>query len=678
MTYEELKNSLRDINVSPPDIYRASLYFNKIQEVRTFLFEELADDPGIGGVNYAHFKAALQDPTLIDSFCEVIDDFVVGGVNAKLTADRGNYGTYPDFWDRFIFDDNQATYDANVDQFYTDYQATHRALINLTANFKNGILKVCQRVQNNWDDINLTFTDANHSLSRLIRIESTGSDFHKGGVQVLILTFALDYIIPLTLNSFKINPFSNRLKIVYKPTDIEVDCLIAGNSAAVNRIHKEFQVKSLFEIINELIGCKKSDNERLNERLKELPTYNILPYNYGSSLVRAPGGELPIRESYGYIQFLKHEHAPRDSFYGYRFGCGYGASDFKIFPDQDAEKIVKNMYQQIGELLALASSFSMIDLHLENVIVSGYQPYLIDMEICLTRPISALDQTGLFGSHGGITHSERRSRYGGGYVITGQNGDKLLVPRGISTPKQNKLWTTLPNREVNPAAPAPCHAMLNGLEDGFELLFEVVSTSMDLFEAWFRRLKKVVVRVLPYNTQFLETSLRNIYNEFNANMPNYYQTAYLVDYTTEYYNYKGRLDAIKDDPEGYKISIPEPKFLALHGDYINQDYQNCDIPSFYHRIGSRNIMNSAGTKILLPEFVDTNDQNEPPSLVRHGFNIRRKTYYATEPTRYTVKKHQVNILKTQESARVRESALRPSLLTGLGLAEVPEVSDVIH
>src|SRR5581483_3988894 len=107
----------------------------------------------------------------------------------------------------------------------------------------------------------------------------------------------------------------------------------------------------------------------------------------------------PVRQPYGYMEYLTYEHSPGRSIYNY---YPFGSSDFVIFPKQKPGPIIEKCYRQMGELLAMACVFSITDMHLENVRVMGYEPYLIDLEISLTKANSDVDTTGFFASALGV------------------------------------------------------------------------------------------------------------------------------------------------------------------------------------------------------------------------------------------------------------------------------------
>jgi hypothetical protein len=653
-----LHNTLAGIGVVPPDELRAGLYLTQLQATRTFLFTTLANDPTIGGNVYPRFSAALQDPGLLNAFCALLDRFVGAAVSADLQAPPAAYTTYENYFDVNIFQANGGNFATNVQNFYNRNPATSRAVQALTANFQNNILTACRRIQTNWNAIHTTFVPDGHLIA-LAGIKSTGSDFHKDGQQVLILSFE---VLQIMGNTKGADPLAGEVQVIYKPSDIEVDCLIAGNSAAVNAIHNNFQAASLFEIINGLIAAARPNTQRL----QDLPTYKILPYNRGSSLNYNNAGQLPIRTSYGYIQFLEHRHAPGRNIWNW---YPYGASDFKIFPKQDAVTIVRQFYQLVGQLLATACTFSIVDMHVENVIVSRYLAYLIDLEISLVKPIADVETTKLFGQLGGITGSENefaKSRW----LKAGQQGHLYLQRDLIAEPTQNRLWTMKPNAIVNPAAAGPANALFRGFADGFTVLGQ--GAAGNAMAAWFRRLNNAVVRYLPYGTMIFTDVMKDVYfDDVHVSDANYLQDALLDLLTKKYKEYQ------QDNP-----FPPQPDFLAVQAAYVDADFQNCDVPVFYHRIGTTGIMDSRGLPVPIPANITIYDDNNRPNTIQvqvqgagHG-QINRNTYFAVSPMQPNVQAGQVAILTN--GAAAREAALHQSLLDELGIGAVPNASKVIY
>jgi hypothetical protein len=656
MDANALRNRLAELKVTPPvdpetgadigAVLRTSLYLAQIEAVHTLLFTTLASDLG---KFYDRFKGALQDPQLLNGFCAVLDSFVGAAINTDMLAKAASFNSYANYFDVVVF---QGNYDHNVAAFFTSYPATERAVQALTTNFSDNITTACTRIQLNWNEISKTFAPSNGQITHLLRIKSTGSDFHKGGQQVLILTFQL--FLAISDNMGDVHPMNDTLQVIYKPADVEIDCLIAGDSAAVNAVHAGFQTESLFEIVNTLIAAER----RTNPRLQDLPTYKILPYAWGSSLARVVG-RLPIRTSYGYIQFLEQSHAPGRNVWNY---YPFGSSDFKIFPNDDAIGITRRFYQTIGELLAVCSTFSICDMHLENLIVSRYRPYLIDLEVSLTRSVTDVGQMEFFGSTGSITGLQTQSSA----LFWSADGKRLKANFPYPEEQQNRLYTMRPDKVVSPNAPVAAAALLRGFDDAFGLLEQ--AASQHRFDNWFIRVNLgVVARYIPFKTTDYRNVMTDIYLGSESANLDYYQTRILGLLTQKY---------VTNPP----TPNADPEFLAAQEYYIGTDYENCDIPSFYYQVNAQNlqIMDSAGDALPIPQTIDIIDVNNKPHThaVPVLVPLGRATYFSAAPTA-ALQANQVNNLAAQPAARA--TSLYNTLKLELGVNAIPDDSGgVIH
>ena len=389
------------------------------------------------------------------------------------------------------------------------------------------------------------------------------------------------YQDPLTGNWIS-DPIDQDVKVVYKPGDIELDCLIAGNSEAVNKVHytfgryQIFQQKSLFEIFNDFVD-QSNDAD-----LVRLPTYKILPMVYGSKLAAGNGGKVNIRSSYGYIEFLKH-HFKR----GHGLQYADGASDYKIFPnDRNKTDIITKFYKQIGHFVALASIISITDIHSENLIVSNYQPHVIDLELSLTRVMDNIDKTGLFGNYGAVTAEKSVTT-----EIKLQDNSLLYLKREGDQKfyAQNRLWTVEPHAVVSyknqklERQHVPLEAIHIGIVKAFGLLHKNNNYTDNKFTAWFNRLTKdsgVIVRYMPYPTSRFETTVASVYR----------LSQFLDD--AQYYKQVIKEDLAEVWKQDRRNEIPNPNYLVFQAAYMENDLLNCDIPVYYHRIGSLDILDS--------------------------------------------------------------------------------------
>src|SRR5581483_4020320 len=341
MTEQELQNALGNLGVALPEMdavncpsyLRASVYLQELTNARNFFTQTMADTGPQGlGKNYSYVKRAVQDPALLTQLAKLLDRYAVPAFVAEFAAHPAL--SYQQYFNNFILG---AQFPVNVAAFRVRNATVNDVITALAANFQNNILQMCQRVIRDRAAIEARFEGDFEilSLTGLIGIESTGSDFHKGGKQVLILTFS-------KLHSFGDVPTIGKMKVVYKPSDMEADCLIAGDSEAVNRVIRGFMTASLVEMINQAIPGVARSNPNLKPVI--LPTYKILPRDYFS--ISNPGlNPAPVRQPYGYMEYLTYEHSPGRSIYNY---YPFGSSDFVIFPKQKPGPIIEKFYRQMG------------------------------------------------------------------------------------------------------------------------------------------------------------------------------------------------------------------------------------------------------------------------------------------------------------------------------------------
>jgi hypothetical protein len=427
-----------------------------------------------------------------------------------------------------------------------------------------------------------------------------------------------------------------------------------GDSAAVRRADPNFPITaSLTEIINGLIATEKSTDPQ--STLETLPTYRILPRSYTSAQPQPTNYPLPIRNAYGYIEFLKYETSVPGKIWSY---FSYGASDFLILPDQDAEKIIPRFYRQIGQWLAIACTFSLQDLHLQNVRVMSYTPYLIDLEVCLVKPVDSAEKTGLFGKLGGtelggITGGTIAvEEYVWDWQIDRDNRpvlDKYLPPKTY----QNRLYAMRPTTKLVP--PNPFY-ILRGFNTLMELLQKAANNNS--FDAWFTRLTGVLVRYIPYPTiDFKQTrdtiiGTTNDDHKFNDALILTIQNMLNLTLQAKFQGYQ-------------QAATPQPDFLAYQYAVSGADYQNMDIPVFYHRIGTQDLVDSDGGLVPVPAQITINGNQV-------NTNIGRNNFFAAQPMPTTVRQGQLLVLRVEPGFTQRCVILRDTILKGLDMKGVPD------
>ncbi|MGZ4392879.1 MAG: DUF4135 domain-containing protein, partial [Gaiellaceae bacterium] len=383
-------------------------------------FGTLVGQPPFTGADADRLRGALADTGLVDALEELLNIYVVYGVARDLQRlapskvlflhDTSNLpfvdavlpsdGSSPSYsgvgapadpdvspakaYERYFawyIDPEDVAHQGEdtkggVEAFFERYPLLAHAVQTVTAHHQANIKLACQRVATDWNAIQAAFFPG-RTLAQLVKIRTTGNDFHKGGKQVLILTFLLDD--------------GTRGRVVYKPSAVEIDCRIVGDSDIVNALAPQGyrQDASLTELINKF-NPPRQRPEGFTSR--PLPTYRILPYNRDS-----------VPDAYGYIEFLTHEprvevHAAADDI-PKKIGeevrklrpADVKASDW-IVEDAQAGQV---FYHQFGGLMAMAMAVSLSDLHVQNVIAHDRSPHLIDLEEALKKPMTAVADTQL-------------------------------------------------------------------------------------------------------------------------------------------------------------------------------------------------------------------------------------------------------------------------------------------
>lgn len=293
--------------------------------------------------------------------------------------------------------------------------------------FRNNLETLCLRLLADWEDINRLFFP-NVVLKKLVGIRTTGADFHKEGKQVLILTFKA-HASPLVMVGFAcfqkqkvVIQRRQLVKLVYKPSDIELDWRMVGDSEATQArlphiwAAAPFNTHSLFCQINASLNAAAAPTAPVfpargalagvaaappatplvnGVTPLALPVYQILPRNPGSGL--AGGGAVALTTSYGYIEFLPYLPDCTDSValtvpldlanpaaWDYVTEApGVPAGLFAL----------RDFYRIMGWYAALGVILNFGDQHRENAIVHRKQPHLIDLEICFKHRANELKAT---------------------------------------------------------------------------------------------------------------------------------------------------------------------------------------------------------------------------------------------------------------------------------------------
>jgi hypothetical protein len=397
-------------------------------------------------------------------------------------------------------------------------------------------------------------------------VTTTGSDPHKQGQQVLLLTFHVQPAAAaaqprrgvLNVARFGVgihNQNANQVnvqmeqRLVYKPSDVELDCRLVGDTynlrgrLGANPELPNLTQGSLFELIN----------NRLNPPTP-LPVYLIWPRRPASLMTPDINGNMPIFQSYGWIEFLTHDPPDADA-QNPRLLSRYPPllRDWIACDPDD----VRNFYSLHGWYAALGVAFAFCDSHHGNVLVSRRKPYLIDLEICFKMRIRSYFDTML----------DRAIQQGQALYF----GDDRLDTR---------------TRQAKVQLAAQC----------LDALQKIVA-NIDRLKAWVtdQHMRNTVARYTTRPTPAFGANLRGIYmghaldpvpDARNVADPNW-ATLAGNRFQTDWTDWVQRGN--------------RPNWATVSPDHDLLDYLNCDFPCYYRRLGSTQLMNCRGVVVRVAQ-----------------------------------------------------------------------------
>ena len=662
----------KDVTINVPCARRALLYQDKLTQTYSFLLNLWRNRATQIRRRFTYALSGERLLSLLDDLADVLDDYVAFGVSADTKPLLENLGRDQTREQVYGIYGGQIASPNGVTQFYQRYPLLRHAVNRLTDYFQSNIRLCCSRVQQDWDEIELGFLEDNDTLLRLLEIQTTGSDFHKGGKQVLILTF--EWTPPAAQNNprrqeaqrywraskahaeaiggYRARPgiggrqrnvgvgggggrrIARRdlntldrggfpLKVVYKPSDIEIDCRIMGNTLRLNRARQRaprenprqtLQNPSLMELINGWFAHQRGD-------LLALPTYTILPYHPGSSIANDPPGEA-LRESYGYIEFLTHEpyvknfnkgdirkKGENNQLSGQLRAVCYRNQNWARTMDwvtDDAAK-VRACYRTWGRLCAITLALSISDMHVQNVIVHKHKPHLIDLEDSVKWPMRRIDQTGILQLTAASCDNLRFPEvvfnvksWEDGVLKCGKGGGTSYSPTVIYTYDQ----TTGPRRETR--AMHRDH-IYQGFDDIVNRLKN--NPTRAALKIWAaHNFSRVITRFVPIATGDYYDYLANWIGKCctvaappDPRLPDSFLHArfdhqrYFEGRIRIYRQvWRGNLGNARNDPW---TGVLLPIFALDYPRYNWLDVVNYDIPSFYKRLDQEDLLSSVGEAV---------------------------------------------------------------------------------
>ena len=458
--------------------------------------------------------------------------------------------------------------------------------------FKDNLRTLCQRLCDDWDDINALFFPYS-LLLKLTKIRTTGSDYHKKGQQVLILTFKVretpagtrsDFVVAVDTGKVSLLRQSqeSEVKLIYKPSDVELDCRIIGDTDRLKarlphiyqdnapKGHRLHQFDSLIARINAALQDGHHPLQGSVDHLFMIPTYKILPRYPGSRLITDTNHRLPLDKSYGYLEFVSHEPpTPQDwqkivldTNESYRWD--YVTKD----PANKSGAFDLSLYYRIfGWYILLSLFLSFGDLHSENMIVNRKKPVLIDLEISFKHRANELAATLI------------------NWLFINQ--DPVKYKNTLLCYKHDgSIVTTLGNS-------AATH-----IQEGYNQAVNWFSTYPDVFRGWLtdKYMNLVVARYTPRRTAIFTANMRSCFT------PPYSELTLPIspaDYTRKPYHIFLHNDLYKWYEKNNQGLSGRPFFALATAEHDFACYHNGDAPAYYRRLGSLDLLNARGERVVV-------------------------------------------------------------------------------
>lgn len=498
----------------------------------------------------------------------------VDGSNAGLRTPEEAYAWY---FKRIIEPTFPGEGNRGVDLFLRRFPLTAHYLQKIASQFCGNLRQTVARVAADQALLSrLFFSGA--GIRAIHKIEASGADTHKGGKQVLFITFDL---VGQT----------GRQKIVYKPSDVELDYRTCGDTAAVTAARAAVVEQTPFPAGASLV---ETINRRLPRDAPRLPTYKILPRGPGS-LLEERDGRLPIEDSYGYIEFLSATPPRQPNGFPPQVSDGeIASSDWLCTSAQ-----LTGFFRTWGRWCALARLYSWGDLHEENVIAHGKQPYPIDLEVSCTGPMGSL-----FGTQ--IVRGLARGGLDGSTAVhmivvpthdaTGNMWFDPVHSRGQESPTSNRVAIRTNGNWLRPLGSRYLPSIVQGMRE----VYAVVNASRDEFSAWVDAVPKCVARFTPYSTEKYTRALAVM-----AYSPEYVRWHPPIPGADNLAMWKAVVDPVlggagPNQPAAqgtWPPNRPNRLLSALQHDYC--DFANHDVPAYYHRLDSADLLNARGERVVV-------------------------------------------------------------------------------
>jgi len=433
--------------------------------------------------------------------------------------------------------------------FYEEVKFLVDVFVHLPTATCNFIKEICTNVYNDRKDLEKFYLGDGKEIVRLRDIEIAGGETHRKCKKPVFLTFEIH-------DKSDIKNIKNK-KLVYKPRDVEIDCLITGDFSAFKELEGYDSFKeSLFEILNKAI----EKNKQTYSHLIPLPTYKILPRKYCSKeKIKDSGQLLDTDQLYGYAEFLYSDYDKDIPISGVNVDLKHRVFRKDANP-QDVKAKCSQFYRIFGQYFAMAQLYSMRDLHQENVIAHEFKPYLVDLEASCLKPVinNELDDTGLEDA---LTKTKSKSGAKISNFLQHVDGSREGINSLIFRKKIFGNFVQMLDLYIN----------------------QCMQT--DSIIAFNKRIQQCLVRNVVYGTGFIQTALNNIYY--------FYIPAYTED--------DRRGNKIKEDcADWLNDKSKDPGFIVLQKELLDKSFKYKDYAIWGHILNTTKLIDCDGHEIKIP------------------------------------------------------------------------------
>lgn len=445
------------------------------------------------------------------------------------------------------------------------HPAMNRAVTTEIDQFVSNMRTLAHRVKADLDEINAEFAALRpRGVGRatgLLGVRVTSSDPHHGGNRVCVLTL------------------DNGLQLVYKPRDVRIDASLVGCRGAARDLpgSGDDVGRSLLEVGNALLLAR-------NLKAVMMPALQFLP--------RQDEGE---GGRYGYVQCLSS-----------------GREEDHVVDMVKAGRF----HRQLGQLTALMLLAGVRDLHQTNMMISGGQPFMTDVEMAFDPDL--LEVTGQEFQVGAVVHSPsqaiRRSQLDNLWSCGTENvrqdtlhavvNDRLVRSHGSCLHVLEGVTENLllvrgvgSNRNMNPHLRHPVLRSVHGryaaqVEQGFCDMMQAVAANVSRVQACIEGMRGLHVRYHPVTTGEQSRILQRVNLETLHAHPQVADTDHQICVSCRA-NIAVKRHQVSQCPPHLRVPIEVTEQAMI------EDLQRGDVPYFTRQLGGDAVHHHGTTPLVV-------------------------------------------------------------------------------